>query len=109
MISCSALCTNGISSVKNVVATTPISMMVLRLQWSDTADAAKPPMHSMKVGPTASQSDVRPGQMQRRFGKNQQRAGQHQIVALDKADEGKDGDYQHVVTAERDTVELAAQ
>ena len=54
MMSCSALCTNGISSVKNVVATTPISMMVLRLQWSDTAEAAKPPMHSMKVGPTAS-------------------------------------------------------
>lgn len=33
-----------------VVATTPISMIALRLQWTP-----KPPMQSMKVGPTASQ------------------------------------------------------
>jgi hypothetical protein len=55
MISCSALCTSGINSVQNVVAITPISITVLRLQWSDIAEDAKPPMHSMKVGPTASQ------------------------------------------------------
>ncbi len=55
MISCSALCTSGISKVKNVVAITPISITVLRLKWSDIAEDAKPPMHSMKVGPTASQ------------------------------------------------------
>ena len=55
MISCSASRTSGISSVKSVVAITPISITLLRLQWSDTAEAAKPPTHSMNVGPTASQ------------------------------------------------------
>ena len=50
-------------------------------------------MHSMKVGPTASQRMSVLGQLQRRFGQHQQRAGDHQIVALDKADEGQHGDY----------------
>jgi hypothetical protein len=44
MISCSPLCTSGISKVKRLVVATPISMMVLRLQWSDIADfRAHPP------------------------------------------------------------------
>jgi hypothetical protein len=63
----------------------------------------------MKVGPTASQPDVGVCQMQRRLGQHQQRAGHHQIVALDEADEGEDCDDRQVVSAERDTVELAAE
>ena len=55
MISCSAFCTSGINKVKNVVEIKPTSITVLRLQWSDTAENAKPPMHSMRVGPTAIQ------------------------------------------------------
>ena len=55
MISCSAFCTSGINSVRNVVRNTPISTMLLRLKWSGTAEKKKPPRHSMKVGPTASQ------------------------------------------------------
>ena len=42
------------NSVKSVVAITPISMMVLRLTWSDTAENAKPLTHSIKAGPLAS-------------------------------------------------------
>ena len=66
-------------------------------------------MHSMKVGPTASQRISAIGQLQRRFGQHQKRAGHHEIVALDKADEGKNADYQYVVAAERDAVELASE
>jgi hypothetical protein len=33
----------------------------------------------------------------------------HEIVALDKANEGKDTDYQNVVAAEWDAVELASE
>ena len=53
--------------------------------------------------------DVGPGQMQRRLGQHQERPGHHQIVALDKADEGEHGDDQDVVGAERDAVELVAE
>jgi len=83
----------------------PTSITVLRLQWSDTAENAKPPMHSMRVGPTAIQADVGLCQMQRLLGQHQQRAGDRQIVALDKADQGEHGDDQDVVAAERDVVE----
>ena len=54
-------------------------------------------------------SDVGVAQVQRRFGQHQQRAGHHQIVALDKADEGEHGDDQYVVRAERDAVEFVAE
>jgi len=37
-------------------------------------------------------ADVGAGELQRYFGQHQQRAGEHQIIALDKADEGEDGD-----------------
>src|SRR5579883_1132983 len=47
--------------------------------------------------------------MQRSFGQDQQRAGHHQVVALDKADEGQDNDDQNVVTAEWNAVEFAAK
>ena len=47
--------------------------------------------------------------MQRRLGQHQERAGDHQIVALDKADEGEHGDDRYVVTAERNAVELASE
>jgi hypothetical protein len=54
-------------------------------------------------------TDVGLGQMQRRFGQHQERAGHDQIVALDKAYEGEHGDQQYVVAAERDAVELAPE
>jgi hypothetical protein len=54
-------------------------------------------------------TDFGVGQVERRFGQHQERAGHHQIVALDKADEGKDTDYQNVVAAERDAVELPSE
>jgi hypothetical protein len=47
--------------------------------------------------------------MQRLFGQHQQRAGHHQIVALDEADEGEHGNDQDLVSAERNAVELAAE
>ena len=53
--------------------------------------------------------DVGAGQMQRRLGQHQQRAGHKQIVALDKADEGQDEDNQNLVGAERNAVHLAAE
>jgi hypothetical protein len=59
----------------------------------------------MRVGPTAIQPDVGLCQMQRLLGQHQQRAGDRQIVALDKADQGEHGDDQDVVAAERDVVE----
>jgi hypothetical protein len=55
MIICSAFCTSGISKVKNVVAVTPISMMVLRLRRSPTAENAKPLTVSVAGGPKSSQ------------------------------------------------------
>ena len=48
-ISCSPLCTSGISKVKRLVVATPISMMVLRLQWSDIAEAMNPPTQIIRV------------------------------------------------------------
>ena len=54
-------------------------------------------------------ADLGAGQMQRRLCQHQQGTGQRQIVALDKADESQHGDDQHVVSAERDAVELAAR
>jgi hypothetical protein len=54
-------------------------------------------------------TDVGVRQLQRRFGQHQERAGHHEIVALDKANEGKDADYRYVVAAERDAVELASE
>jgi hypothetical protein len=55
MISCSAVRTSGIISVKNVVAITPISTIILRLKWSESAEKKKPPMVSVTVGPKISQ------------------------------------------------------
>ena len=66
-------------------------------------------MHSMKVGPTASQRMSVSVRCSGALGQHQERAGHHQIVALDKANEGKHGDYQYVVAAERDAVELASE
>jgi hypothetical protein len=54
MISCSTFCTSGISKVKSVLMTTPICMIVLRLNRSDSADALKPPITTTKVGPATS-------------------------------------------------------
>ena len=50
-------------------------------------------------------ADVGLCQMQRLLGQHQQRAGDRQIVPLDKADQGEHGDDQDVVAAERDVVE----
>ncbi len=49
MISCSPVRTSGISNVKKVIAATPISMMVLRLKWSEIVDAMKPPTQIINV------------------------------------------------------------
>jgi hypothetical protein len=54
-------------------------------------------------------TDVGVSELQRRFSQHQERAGHHEIVALDKANEGKDTDYQNVVAAEWDAVELASE
>jgi hypothetical protein len=43
MISCSAVCTSGIISVKKVMPITPIWTTTLRLTWSEIAEAMKPP------------------------------------------------------------------
>ena len=44
--------------------------------------------------------------MQRSLGEHQQRAGQCQIVALDKADKAEHQDYDDVIGAERDAIQL---
>ena len=54
-ISCSADCASGISRVKKVLMMTPICMMSLRLNRSDSAEAVKPPITTRKVGPATSQ------------------------------------------------------
>jgi hypothetical protein len=54
MTSCSPVCASGISSVKNVVAITPISTMIFRLKWSDTAEKKKPRIVSVSGGPKIS-------------------------------------------------------
>jgi hypothetical protein len=51
-------------------------------------------------------ADVGLCQRQRLLGQHQQRAGDRQIVALDKADQGEHGDDQYVVGAERDAVKF---
>jgi hypothetical protein len=53
--------------------------------------------------------DFRLGHVQWRLGQQQQRAGHHQVVAVDKADQPKHHDDHQVVAAERDAVELAPQ
>jgi hypothetical protein len=83
--------------------------MLLRLKWSDTGgkkDAAEAQHEGRADGEPA---DVGVGQMQWRLGQHQERAGHHQIVALDKAYEGQYCDDQDVVAAERDAVELAPE
>ena len=47
--------------------------------------------------------------VQRAFGQDEQRAGQRQIIPVDKADEPEHQDHRHVEGAERNAVELAAQ
>jgi len=69
----------------------------------------KPANAQHKRRADGEQPDVGPRQMQRFFGQHQERAGEHQIVALDEADEGKHGNDQNVVTAERDAVELVPE
>jgi hypothetical protein len=54
-------------------------------------------------------TNVGVGQVQWRLGQHQQRTGHDQVVALDEADEGENGDDQDVVAAERDAVELAPE
>ena len=66
-------------------------------------------MHSMKVGPTASQRMSEPVSCSGTLASTSNEPVSTKIVALDKADEGKNGDDQYVVTAERDAVELASE
>src|SRR6516162_11555965 len=47
--------------------------------------------------------------MQWLLGQHHQRPSHHQIVALDKADEGEHRDDQYMVAAERNAVELTAE
>jgi hypothetical protein len=52
-ISCSPVCTSGISSVKNVIPAVPMIMIVLRLKWSEIAEHMKPPTTIIIVEATA--------------------------------------------------------
>ena len=47
--------------------------------------------------------------MQRLLRQHQERAGHYEVVAVDEADEREHRDQHHVVAAERDAVDLAAQ
>ena len=62
MIKCSPLCASGISKVKKLIAATPSSMTVRRLQWSEIAAAANPPTQAARLEATASKR-ISPGVM----------------------------------------------
>src|SRR5579859_7340963 len=73
-------CANGISSVKNVLMTTPLCMMSLRVSRQQRAEVVQPPTQEHRSGDEAP--NVLAGQSAWRFGQPDQRAAEDQIIGF---------------------------